>query len=236
MESTGDIRIEISKETNSRNGRDNKMEIVKWEIVLFYYYNSDKCNGYVIGLTSQRGQHSEEDKEQREEDSHSQAGSNMAPKRGKRDKKMEEGTSDSSKDQRKRGRKSGSEHMKTLIDAYMVGNQPNIRAQIVGWERALNDNVKNQDIPIEEWESMVSDPGNSRVRHSLFRKTIQHYWVMKYVVAWAITLNREKTTGGKIEAKENTKEKDPVRVELLREIATIQIQTYRNNLALRRIE
>jgi len=49
----------------------------------------------------------------------------MAPKRGKRVTKMEEGTSEPTK---KRGRKPGSEHMKTIIDAYMTENPPNIRA------------------------------------------------------------------------------------------------------------
>ena len=51
-----------------------------------------------------------------------------------------------------------------------------------------------------------------------------------------MTLNREQVAGGRTEAKENTKEKDLVKAELLGEIATFQIQTYRDNLALGRIE
>jgi len=42
--------------------------------------------------------------------------------------------------------------------------------------------------------------------------------------------------GDSAEAQEKNKEKDPVRTELPREIAIIQIQTYINNLALGRIE
>lgn len=145
----------------------------------------------------------------------------MAPRRGKRDKNMAEGMSGSNKEQRKRGRKPGNEHMKTLIDAYMAGNLPDIRAQITGWERELNDSIKNQDIPMEEWESMVPDPGNSRGRHSLFRQTIQQYWVMKNVVERAMTLNREQAVCEGTKENENTKEKDPVRAELLTEIATV---------------
>lgn len=62
-----------------------------------------------------------------------------AGKVGKRTTKW--GTS--SRDQRKQGRKMGQEHMKTLIDAYMAGNPLEVRAQLVGWERELNDNIAN---------------------------------------------------------------------------------------------
>jgi len=65
--------------------------------------------------------------------------------------------------------------MKTLIDAYMAGNPLEVRAQIVGWERELNDSITNQDIPTKEWEYMVQDPGNTRGCHTLFRQTIQQY-------------------------------------------------------------
>ena len=42
--------------------------------------------------------------------------------------------------------------------------------------------------------------------------------------------------GEEAEAQDKNKEKDLARAELLREITTIQIQTYRNNMALGRIE
>ena len=116
--------------------------------------------------------------------------------------------------------------MKTLIYTYMVGNPPEVRAQIACWERELNDNIKNQDIPVEEWEDMVQDPGNTRRRHTLFRQTIHQYWVMKNVVARAMTLKKEQATSKGSEAQEDTKQKDPIRAELLKEIAIAQIQTY----------
>lgn len=59
---------------------------------------------------------------------------------------------------------------------------------------------------------------------------------MKNVVARAMALNEEQATSKGSEAQEDTKEKDPIRAELLREIATVQIQTYPNNLVLGRIK
>jgi len=118
-----------------------------WEIVLIQYYISDKCNDFVIGLLTYWGRNSEQNREHQEEDSCRQASNKMAPRRGKTVAKMEEGTSGPT---RKRGRKPGSEHMKTIINSYMVGNLSYIRAQIASWERELNDNIKHQDIPMEE--------------------------------------------------------------------------------------
>jgi len=94
----------------------------------------------------------------------------MAAMRDKREDKKEEGTSGLTK---KRGRKSGSKHMKTIIDAYIERNPLDIRAQFASWERELNNSIKHRDIPMEEWESMVLDLGNSHGTHSLFKKTIQ---------------------------------------------------------------
>jgi len=49
-----------------------------------------------------------------------------------------------------------------------------------------------------------------------------------------MTLNREQAASRGSEAKEDSKEKNPIRAKLLEEIAAVQIQTYRNNLALGR--
>lgn len=65
--------------------------------------------------------------------------------------------------------------MQTLTNTYMVGNPLKITAQITEWEREHNDNITNQDIETEEWETMVKDPGNIRGRHMLFCQTIQQY-------------------------------------------------------------
>lgn len=86
-----------------------------------------------------------------DEDNMARDGKDMTRK-GKRDtgKKIVEGVRGPNREQRKRGRKIGREHMKTLIDAYMAGNPPEVKAQIASWERELNDNTRNQDIPMEE--------------------------------------------------------------------------------------
>ena len=62
----------------------------------FYCYKFDNDNNYVIGLPSHYAQHTEEDTKQCEEDNDRKVGNNMAPRRGKQDKNMAEGTSGSS--------------------------------------------------------------------------------------------------------------------------------------------
>lgn len=59
---------------------------------------------------------------------------------------------------------------------------------------------------------------------------------MKHIVARAMILHHEHMEGQVLEKQEINKEKDPVYAELLKEITSIQIQTYQNNLAVRRIE
>lgn len=90
-------------------------------------------------------------------------------------------------------------------------------------ERDLRANLKYRDIPIDEWESIVRDPRSTRGRHSLFKQTKQQYWTMKNLVAQAMTLHQEHdhVVGEETEAHNQNKEKDPIRVKLLREIATI---------------
>lgn len=58
-------------------------------------------------------------------------------------RKIAGGMGSSNREQCKRGRKIGREHMKTLIDAYMVGNRPEVKAQLAGWEQELNDSITN---------------------------------------------------------------------------------------------
>lgn len=130
----------------------------------------------------------------------------------------------------------GQEHMNTFINAYVARNTPKVRAQIAGWERELNDSITNQDIPTKEREDMVQDPRNTCGHHTLFRQMIQQYWVMKNVMDRAMTLKKEQVVNKGQEAQEETKVKEPSRVDPIREVATIQIQTYQNNQALSRIE
>lgn len=53
----------------------------------------------------------------------------MAPRKAKCVPKLEEGTSKTTK---RKDKKSEVEHMKSIIDAYMARNPPEIKEQIVG--------------------------------------------------------------------------------------------------------
>jgi len=116
----------------------------------------------------------------------------MASRRSKRIVQKDERISIQGK---KRGRKSEKDHIKTIIDAYMEGNQKEVRDQINSWEHDLRDNLRYIDIPMEEWERMVQDLGTMNGRQSLFKKTLHEYWIMKNVVARAMTLHREHMEG-----------------------------------------
>ncbi len=91
---------------------------------------------------------------------------------GKARKRTKGGEATSNRGPNKRARRTGKEHMQTLINAYMVGNLPKVRAQIAKWERGLNDSITNYYIEKDEWESMVKYQGNTRGRHTLFWQTI----------------------------------------------------------------
>jgi len=93
----------------------------------------------------------------------------MAPKRGKRVTKKEQGTSGQTK---KRGRKTKQEQMMKIIDAYMEGNLKEVRDRIPSWERDLRENLRYRDIPMDEWERMVLDPRTTNGRQSLFKQTM----------------------------------------------------------------
>ena len=52
---------------------------------------------------------------------------------------------------------------------------------------------------MEEWEGMLQDPGTSNGWKSLFKKTLQQYWIMKHVVAmeeWEGMLQDPGTSNG----------------------------------------
>jgi len=71
------------------------------------------------------------------------------------------------------------------------GIPPEIREQINGCEWELRSISSNKEIPRGEWEDLVPGPGNTTTRNSLFNKSIQHYWIMKHVVARAMEMNQE---------------------------------------------
>lgn len=99
-----------------------------------------------------------------------QSNKKMDQRKAKWVPKQEEGTS---KNTKRRGRKSKVEHMMSIIDAYMVGNPTEIREQIAGWERQLRSISTNQEVPRGEWEPMVPNLRKSLSRNSLFNKILQ---------------------------------------------------------------
>ena len=83
---------------------------------------------------------------------------------------------------------------------------------------------------------MVQDLGTTNGRQSLYTRTLQKYWIMKHILARAMTLHQEKMEGEVVNQQERNKELEHDRREIMKELATIEIQTYRNNLALGHIE
>lgn len=83
---------------------------------------------------------------------------------------------------------------------------------------------------------MLQDSGTTNGQQSLFNRTLQQYWIMKHIVARAMTLHQEHMEGEVLNRQERNKEPDLVRGEIMKELVTIQLQTYRNNLALGRID
>ena len=69
---------------------------------------------------------------------------------------------------------------------------PKVKAIISEWERELNSNIENEEIQAKEWDTIVKGPGNTRGCQTLFRQTIQQYWVMKNILAKAMTTYKER--------------------------------------------
>lgn len=64
----------------------------------------------------------------------------------------------------------------------------------------------------------------------MFQQTIQKYWVMKNIVALAMTTYKER------EDLEEDRPKEPILRDLQREIQFVQMQLYQNNIYLNRVE
>ena len=84
---------------------------------------------------------------------------------GKTEKKMKGLASSARKDARKRGKES----MQNIINAYYVGTPTEVKVVISEWERELNANIENEEIWVEKWDTIVTDPSNTRRRQTLFR-------------------------------------------------------------------
>jgi len=135
-----------------------------------------------------------------------------------------------SKDPRKRGRKTGKESMQNLINGYYVGTPVEVKVVISKWERELNANIENEEIQAEEWETIVKDPSNTRGHQTLFRHTIQQYWVMKNILAKAMTTYKER------EEPEEDRPIEPSLQDLQKEIQSVQMQLYHNNICINRVK
>lgn len=77
-----------------------------------------------------------------------------------------------------RGRKSASRIIDEEAIAYHTDSTP-IRRLIAQWEEDLNKQAKFQDIGMEEWKTLVPDPGHSRGHTSQCKQTVHLYWLMK---------------------------------------------------------
>lgn len=83
---------------------------------------------------------------------------------------------------------------------------------------------------MEEWEPFLIDPGHTRGLQTLFRQAIQQYWVMKNLLAKAMT-----TYGDKEEPLQSHNE-EPSLKDVQKEIQVVQVQQYHQNLHFRKIE
>jgi len=164
----------------------------------------------------------------------------MAPRRTTSKQKKEAGTSSHSN---KRGRKHDFDKLLHLIDGYMTSISPEVRALIHEWERELREISVNQEIPHEDW-NIISDPGTSRCRNSLFNRTLQFYWVMNHVVGRVMEVNqvvREEEAEERKQAEELLKrqlieESASIKNILLKGLAVVQVQVSRNHLLLKHME
>ena len=58
--------------------------------------------------------------------------------------------------------------MQNLLHAYHVGTPKQVKEVITSWEVDLNSNVENEELPVAEWEPLLSDLGHTRGRQTLF--------------------------------------------------------------------
>lgn len=108
--------------------------------------------------------------------------------------------------------------MQKLMHAYCVGTPTEVKAVIASWEVELNANVVNEEIPKSVWEHVVQDLRHTRRRQTLFRPTIQLYWVMKNILAKAMTTYKD------IEEAEEDKHEELSLKDIQKEIQSVQMQ------------
>lgn len=67
---------------------------------------------------------------------------------------------------------------------------------------------------MHEWEEMLQDLGTTNGWKSLYHRTLQQYWIMKHIVARAMTLHQEHMEGEVLNRQERNKELEPGRGKL----------------------
>ena len=86
---------------------------------------------------------------------------------------------------RKRGRKTKQEVLENLLTVYSLGNPPQVRKVIHGWERESQSNEEDNEAKAEILD-FITYPGNTKGRLSLFNQTVHAYWIMKCFLAKAM--------------------------------------------------
>lgn len=120
--------------------------------------------------------------------------------------------------------------MQNLINGYYVGTPAEVKVVIATWEGELNSNVENEEILIAYWEPIIQDPSHTQGHQTLFRHTIQQYWVTQNLLDSAMIIynDRKEPEGGRQE--------EPWLKDLQKEIYSVQGQQYHQNLCLKRME
>ena len=89
------------------------------------------------------------------------------------------------------------EVMENLFDVYSLGNPPQIRNVIQGWERESNS--KEEDIEVQvEMMDFVSDATNTRGRLSLLHQYIHTYLNLKCVLEKSLQSLKENEGSPKV--------------------------------------
>ena len=74
--------------------------------------------------------------------------------------------------------------MQTILHGASTSTQ--FKTMISAWEAKLK--IEEAGEPsVEEWENLITDPGNTRGWLTMFKQTIHLYWLMKCIIVKVIT-------------------------------------------------
>lgn len=86
--------------------------------------------------------------------------------------------------QQKRGRRSIEQVTQEAERAYVKGTNEDIRRIIDALENRVLEEPSN--LELEEWNTLLPDPGNTRGHLTLYKQALHMYWVMKHLLARAM--------------------------------------------------